>query len=215
MLLEWPREKQELYLDALLLAGRVFWGPDLEFVQEIREDRTGEDLARLAGLLEGAAGEAALGLGRSLGEFDSAQEAFVEWEAEYVSLFVNAPGGVAVPLYQSVHDSEEGLVMGPAAQRMAARLETAGLSANLPQGQPADHLAVELEYLFLVLEEAVSEEDRVALDEAAAFAREELVPWLERVTARLAQAAPDGLYTRAAALALGLARVAARQIART
>lgn len=69
--------------------------------------------------------------------------------ALHISLFVNAPGGVPVPLYESCHVGESRQVMGPSALAMRQRFEQVGVEPV--QSEPPDHLPLEVEYLYLLL----------------------------------------------------------------
>lgn len=105
-----------------------------------------------------------------------------ELEAEYVRLFVNHRGGLAVPLCQSCYQGE-GLLMGPAADAMLARLTQAGFTVHESLGLPPDHLAIQIEYLMTLFPEFDSGPD--GADQAAGFARDVLLDWLDPLIQRL------------------------------
>jgi TorA-specific chaperone len=71
-------------------------------------------------------------------------------ESEYVRIFINTKGGVAAPLYHSVYQAGSSGLMGPAARDMARRISESGLAIGA-EGEPADHLCVEIEYLSRLL----------------------------------------------------------------
>jgi TorA-specific chaperone len=126
-----------------------------------------------------------------------------ELETAYVRLFVNHLGGVTAPLYHSVYQGE-GLTMGPPAQEMARRLAEAGLSLPPEVPEPADHLAVELEYLILLLEQGWQQGDPERLAEAAEFAGQFVLPWLVKLAERLAGETECPFYPQAVRLTQGL-----------
>jgi TorA maturation chaperone TorD len=118
-----------------------------------------------------------------------------ELEAEYVRLFINHRGGLAVPLCQSCYQGE-GLLMGPAADAMLARLAQAGLTVHESLGLPPDHLAIQIEYLMTLFPEFDSRPDKSGpgdpgLDDsgqAADFAQNVLLAWLDPLIQRLKSA---------------------------
>lgn len=116
-------------------------------------------------------------------------------EHEYVRLFVNTRGGVAATPYQSVYEpGGERSLMGPPAQRMAARLRSHGLDVG--QGEPPDHIAVELE-LLLHFVHSIREGEAGAIHHAQ-YLISELASWVPRFVAAVRTADPLPEYAAAA-----------------
>ena len=95
------------------------------------------------------------------------------------------------------------------ADMMTLRLEAAGLDIEEKTSEPPDHLAVELEYLFLLYEEALSGANRVMRAEARSFAGKEMLPWLEKFEARISEVDDSAFYTAVAGLLVSALMTAA------
>jgi|AntDeeMinimDraft_5_1070356.scaffolds.fasta_scaffold09289_2 TorA-specific chaperone len=107
----------------------------------------------------------------------------LELAADFAELFlVDAHGGA--PLYASMYAAEgKGTLLGAPAARMEVRLAAAGYAIKDNVGEPADHLAVMLDYLGQYLETG-----KGAVDETPGeFVRGELCPWLPTLTKRCAR----------------------------
>ncbi|MCB2188158.1 MAG: molecular chaperone TorD family protein [Deltaproteobacteria bacterium] len=176
-LASWSPADLAAWLDALALVARGFWGPDPQLGRALASPDLPGEMDRLAGLLGPAGGARAREFAARAGEISQAEAAPELLEEAYVKLFVNRPGGAPAPLYQSCYTGTDRRLMGPAAQRMAARLAAAGLAVNGPGGEPPDHLAAELEYLFGLVE-AAAQGGGAAWDGVAEFAGGELAGWL-------------------------------------
>lgn len=199
----------EACLNGLALLAQCFWPPEPELIEDLLSGRAQADLDRLAGLI-GPSGGPEEPTGEEVDSIRgyvaaTGEDLAVELEAAYIRLFGAARGGLIAPPYQSCYE-EAGLLMGRPAEMMAARLAEAGIDLSGRTAEPPDHLAVELEYLFLILEAAVVGGRPDDLAEAARFARTEMSPWLAEFTARLDGQAGAGFYQAAARLALATVR---------
>ena len=194
--------EREALLDGLTLMSRIFWGPDASLCQDLCGPA--EDiLSQLSNLLSPPGPAAARDLTDILNSHEDQAALCAQLEPAYVRLFVSDQGGVAAPLYHSCYQGE-GLLMGPPAQEMALRLETAGLGLEEESAEPPDHLAVELEYLILLLEDGWSHDDPALLAEAGDFAGSFMLPWIEGFLARLAGETGSRFYPLAAELLTAL-----------
>jgi TorA maturation chaperone TorD len=193
---------RETLLDGLALLARIFWGPEASLCQDLC-GYAQESLSRLTNLLSPPGPAAARELGNYLIPYDDPAELCARLEPAYVRLFVSDQGGVVAPLYHSCYQGE-GLLMGPPAQEMARRLEAAGLSLEDESAEPPDHLAVELEYLILLLEDGWSHDDPALLNETGEFAGNFMLPWTEAFLARLAGETDSRFYPLAAELLTAL-----------
>jgi len=122
----------------------------------------------------------------SVNDFGNPDSLCEHLEQAYVRLFVSHRGGIAAPLYQSCYEGENASLMGRAALEMKARMENRGLNVSASLHEPPDHLAIELEYLYFLLERGWREGNDDLLGEAARFAPTVMLPWLTRVSERLA-----------------------------
>ena len=141
-----------LLLNGLPLLSQAFWGPTGEWCEEMQQAATTDELGKL-GTLAGNP-DAARTMAASMKGFGGFQRACEVLEEDYVRLFIAHRGGIAASLHQSVHESEDGRLMGRPAKMMEMRLKASGLELPKEGSVPADHLAVEIEYLTLLLEGA-------------------------------------------------------------
>ena len=168
-----------------LLAGiqrlcQIFWGPSetscrqmfepsflqpFEAIVSRTKKRWAADLGDLHNLLEGFSDPASL---------------FAYLEQGYVRLFVNAKEGIAAPLYASCYEDEtDPHLMGAAAVRMRKTLLDLGISISDDIGEPPDHLSIELEVLYYLLNQAGGPDHRISITKAADFAAESMIPWIK------------------------------------
>jgi TorA maturation chaperone TorD len=196
------QQEKDLLLDSLTLLARIFWGPEASLCQDLCGPAQ-EILEQVGNLLSPPGPAAARELNQALSAFDDPAGLCAQLETAYVRLFVSDQGGVAAPLYHSCYQGE-GLLMGPAAQEMARRLEAAGLGLEEESAEPPDHLAVELEYLILLLEDGWSHDDPALLAEAGEFAGRFMLPWVEGFLSRLSAETEARFYPLAAELLTAL-----------
>lgn len=120
----------------------------------------------------------------------------LELAADFAELFL-ADARSGAPPYASLYADETGRFHGAPAERMEARLAQAGYAVQREVGEPADHLAIMLDYLgrrLMTLAEASGEGEEIASGETRealrrdirAFLAEELCLWLPRLVARSA-----------------------------
>ncbi len=202
-------------LAAISTLCRVFWGPDVPFCRELLE---GAALAPFETLFGKSGHPAAADLGRlqtAVGAFNDPDSLCEHLEQAYVRLFVSHHGGISAPLYQSCYEGQNATLMGPAALDMRARLERRGLNVSADLREPPDHLAIELEYLYFLLEKGWREGDHGLLREAAEFSSAVMLPWLTRFNRRLAGETECCFYPLAATLLVHvLEKAVSRQLTR-
>jgi TorA-specific chaperone len=128
----------------------------------------------------------------------------LELAADFATLFLGDARHCAAP-YASCYLSERGGFMAEPAQRMAERLADAGVAPAEDFNEPADHLAVMLDYLaggYRQLAETRTPAERdTALAGIGQFLRQELCSWLPAFSQRAARLAPaSAFYPALAAL---------------
>jgi TorA-specific chaperone len=101
--------------------------------------------------------------------------------------------------------------MGEPAAMMTKRLQSKKLSLADTLHEPPDHLSIELEYLYFLLQKGWAEDDRMLIAEAAEFAGESMLPWVGTFRDKLTAAAPSPFYPMMAALLLCLLRCVTEQ----
>ncbi|MBI5602900.1 MAG: molecular chaperone TorD family protein [Deltaproteobacteria bacterium] len=124
-----------------------------------------------------------------LNHFPTAPALFDGLEEEYVRLFISDRRGIRAPLYAScygaINSAERAPLMGEPALAMQERFRSKGLSLADDIGEPPDHLSIELEYLYFLLERGWAEDDDLLLKEAGQFASEIMLPWVGQLRQRL------------------------------
>jgi putative dimethyl sulfoxide reductase chaperone len=185
-------------LQTLQIMSTLFWGPDLEKCRALIESNYWEPLEGLLPHLGGQAVPILDGLKSLLYSFNSAQALFEELEEEYIRLFISALGGIPTPLYASCYARDtppgKGPLMGEPALAMEAIFRSKGLSLAGEIGEPPDHLSIELEYLFYLLNSDWTEQNGTLIEEASAFAKDQMLPWVRQVEAGLAGGASPGRF---------------------
>ena len=176
-------EDLSLLLNGLPLLSQAFWGPCGDWCEEIHRAANTGELEKLGELAGGH--EAARAMTAYMKGFGDFKQACEDLEEAYVRLFISYRGGITASLHHSAYESEGGRLMGRPAKMMEMRLKAAGLALPQEGSVPADHLAVEVEYLTLLLEGAFEEGGENLLATAQDFSRTELRPWLEQLTKRL------------------------------
>jgi TorA-specific chaperone len=184
---------------------RIFWGPSEAFCRQMLElsflqpfeaigspakTRWTADLSDLQNLLEGFSDPASL---------------FAYLEQGYVRLFVNAKDGIAAPLYASCYEDEtDPHLMGAAAVRMQKTLNDLGIRISDDVSEPPDHLSIELEVLYYLLNQAEGPDHRISITQAADFAAEFMIPWINTFYQRLVDEVHCRFYPLATAVLLGV-----------
>ena len=187
-------------LEFLKMTSALFWGPDLETCRKMRAPDYFTSLDRLAARLDPLPRDVQARLKGHVKGFADAHALCNQLEEEYIPLFVNARGGIAAPLYQSCYPApdaprEAASLMGAPAERMQARLTGRELGLANGLNEPPDHLAVEIEYLYFLIEKGWGQGDADLIAEAADFVKTEMLAWIPRFEDRLRAAAPNSFYT--------------------
>jgi len=182
-------EKQTI-LEVVQKMSYFFWGPTLEQCQQMREVPFWLPIEKGLLLLDPPADEVFTEIQTLLNHYSTAQALFDGLEEEYVRLFISDRQGLQAPLYASCYvaaePGERAPLMGEPALAMQARFRSQGLSLADEVGEPPDHLAIELEYLYFLLEKGWSENGKVLLEEASSIGSEIMLPWVRQLQQRLA-----------------------------
>lgn len=132
-------------------------------------------------------------------------------EKQYVLFFISRKGGIRAPLYHSCYLSQNAPLMGEPARMMAERLKAAGLNLDSTLNELPDHIAVQGEYLYFLLEKGWREDNNRVITEAADFARETMLPWIVMLKDRLIKDEPEQFYTVSAELFCDLLKIISEQ----
>lgn len=201
-------------LELLQASCSVFWGPDREHCREMLASDYFLPWDIIGPLIACDPPDALKRLKAIVQTHTDFESLFNSLEESYVALFVNTRGGIAAPLYQSCYvetnnPQTAGILMGPPAAMMQQRLAALELSQDHSSNEPPDHLAIEIEYLYFLLQKGWVEQHTARLSEAAMFVDTELLEWVPRFEERLRTAHPDSFYALAAAMLVGTLRLIA------
>lgn len=197
-------DQKSRLLDGLILCGQFFWEPNLDLAAQILDGSLAAELIALGRMLPAEAGEDCHTLGGFGQGITRAGELAALLSAAHTRLFVAARDNLGAPPYQSVYESKEGLLMGPAALEMERRLAQLNLARGERLTEPADHLSIELEYLVRLLEKGWTEDQPELIRQAVAFAKEVMVPWVTQFNARLGRETDCLFYPAAGRLTAAL-----------
>ena len=178
--------EQTILLDGLKIMGRMFWGPSLEECTEMAREPYLNRLQSLKYILPGRSFDFLEQIVSTIKSFPDVDSLYQHLEECYVRLFISAKGGIVAPLYESCYEFEGAPLMGRAAAEMKERFEAKGLSVADTIKEPPDHLSMELEYLYFLLDKGWSERDGALVTEGSAFASETMLPWVSKLSERLA-----------------------------
>ena len=198
--------KRTLCLDVLKTLCRIFWGPDLELCQDIINGKFVKLLQNASTSFRMDLSAAVMAAARLAGRYEDAESLYIVLSDGYIALFVNDIGGIPVPLYHSCYMASDNRLMGPSAIDMRSRLEPHGLSISLPGNEPADHLSIELEYLYYLLNKGWSESSSRHVQEAVQFADDSMAGWVCCFYERIAADGRFPFYTITARLLCSIVR---------
>jgi TorA-specific chaperone len=167
----------------------LFWGPNLQKCHEILSGSYFQPFTPLKSVLKFNPPDVLQRMASGLKNFLTADSLFQHLETDYVRLFISHRDGIAAPLYEScyvgVEPGETVSLMGGPAVRMKRCLESKGLTIDSHVSEPPDHLSIELEYLYFLLEEGWGANNSAFVAEAASFAAEIMLPWVTKFHDRL------------------------------
>lgn len=182
-------------LEAVALLSQSYWGPTADSISDISRGIYLKPFEALKSLVDYKPPAILEELKTVGSDFADEDELFQCLEQAYVRLFINSREGVTAPLYASCYapgnePGEDSALMGPPALMMKERFESKGLSLGDHIHEPPDHLAIELEYLYFLLEKGWRDDDVSLLDEAVSFAGETMLPWVFKFQERIKRIAP-------------------------
>lgn len=193
-------DQKKTVLTGLRHLCRLYWGPSPRLCRQMVDGRFTAPFHAMASLSLRGATDALTQIEACIGSASDATVLFQTLEETYVRLFISSRQGVAAPLYQSCYAYDGAPLMGPPALVMRERLAAVGLTLSGITQEPPDHLAVELEYLYFLLDKGWTHSDAAYTAEAADFIETELGTWIDPFTERVAQAPDPALFAPAAVL---------------
>lgn len=196
--------EQNILLDGLKMVSQIFWGPSGDRCVEMVEEDYLVRLEELTAVIdEKSRGNLRqiLSIIRSFKDGDSLCEYL---EPAYVRLFISAKEGIPAPLYESCYEYENAPLMGKPASAMKERFEAKGLSIADEILEPPDHVSIELEYLYFLLGKGWNDKDEAYITEASAFASDVMLPWVSKLSKRLASEKECRFYPLSATVLMGI-----------
>ena len=178
--------EQVILLDGLKIMGQTFWGPSVVECTEMVKENYLNRLDSLTSVLKTGAGNRLHEIGSIIKSFSDGDSLYQHLEEGYVRLFISAKGSITAPLYESCYEFEGAPLMGRAATEMKERFEGKDLSVADTIQEPPDHLSIELEYLYFLLDKGWRDQDGALVNEGSAFAAETMLPWVSKLHERLA-----------------------------
>ncbi len=174
-------ENKNAVVDGIKIMSQLFWGPDLDSCQQMIENNFFQSFECFPTKSETGFSVHLDQIKPIVHSFDTHQSLYDHLNECYVRLFVNSREGIAAPLYASCYEFENAPMMGKSAVEMTKRFESKGLSMENIVHEPPDHLAIELEYLFFLLQE----KDELISNEAVSFVTETMLNWVRVFDQRL------------------------------
>jgi TorA maturation chaperone TorD len=193
-----------------LLAGvqrlcEIFWGPSEASCRQMLEPSFLQPFEDIVSRTKARWATDLSDLQHLLGGFSDPASLFAYLEQGYVRLFVNAKDGIAAPLYASCYEDEtDPHLMGAAAVQMQRTLMDLGISISDDVSEPPDHLSIELEVLYYLLNQAEGPDHRISITKAADFAAESMIPWINTLYQRLVDEVHCRFYPLITAVLLGV-----------
>ena len=196
--------EQSILLDGLKLISQIFWVPSGDRCVEMVEEEFLTRLEELTSVIDETSTEDLRQMLSIIRRFKDGNSLCEYLEPAYVRLFISAREGITAPLYESCYEYEDAPLMGKPASAMKERFEAKGLSIADTIGEPPDHISIELEYLFFLLEKGWNEKDEDLVTEASVFASEVMLPWVSKLSGRLASEQECRFYPLVATVLIGI-----------
>ena len=203
--------EQTILLDGLKIMGRIFWGPSLEECTEMVKEKYLDRLQSLTSVLKSGADNGLHEIISIIQSFPDGDSLYQHLEEGYVRLFISAKGGIVAPLYESCYEFEGAPLMGRAATEMKERFEAKGMSVADNVQEPPDHISIELEYLYFLLDKGWREKYDALIVEAAEFSSDTLLPWVSELSEKLASEEECRYYPLMATIVVEILTVIGRQ----
>jgi len=201
--------EQTILLDGLKIMGQTFWGPSVEECTEMVREAYLNRLQSLKSILPGRSFDSLEQIVSTIKSFPDVDSLYQHLEECYVRLFISAKGGIVAPLYESCYEFEGAPLMGRAATEMKERFEAKGMSVADNVQEPPDHISIELEYLYFLLDKGWRDQDGALVAEGSAFASDRMLPWISELSEKLASEEECRYYPLMAAVLLQVLTVMA------
>ena len=181
---------QAALLEGVALLSQFYWGPTVDGSRDMLRGTYLKPFEALKPIIHYEPPGILDELKAISTSFKSEDEIFQHLEQAYVRLFINSRDGITAPLYASCYmpggaPEIDSPLMGPPAVMIKERFESKGLSLGDHIHDPPDHISIELEYLYFLLERGWSTDDAALMDEAVSFSTDIMLPWVLKFQQRL------------------------------
>lgn len=137
----------------------------------------------------------------ALNRLQNREDAQLELSADYCDLFLKSDKNAALP-YASMYIGKQGLLNDVPAQEMAALMSKHGIAVSESLNEPADHIAIELDFLGNLIIRSNELEQEKHLDEALieqeSFIQTHILSWIPQFSAKCDQYDEFGFYASVA-----------------
>lgn len=139
----------------------------------------------------------------ALNRLQTREDAQLELAADFCELFLTSDKNAALP-YASMYIGESGLLNDKPAQEMAALMEEKGIAIKEGLNEPADHIALELDFLgnMIIRSNELEKLEHIndALLDQKAFIEKYLLSWFPQFKEKCVQHDEFGFYAGVASL---------------
>jgi len=139
----------------------------------------------------------------ALNRLQTREDVHLELAADFCGLFLTTEKNAALP-YASMYIGKSGLLNDEPAKQVEQLMKDKGISMQEGFNEPADHLAVELDFLgnLIIRSNELEKEDKfeAALFEQKQFIDEHLLTWLPQFEQKCQQFDDFGFYSAVATL---------------
>ncbi|MDN3698098.1 molecular chaperone TorD [Vibrio cortegadensis] len=137
----------------------------------------------------------------ALNRLQNREDAQLELSADYCDLFLKSDKNAALP-YASMYIGKQGLLNDVPAQEMAALMSKHGIAVSESLNEPADHIAIELDFLgnLIIRSNELEQEKHLddALIEQESFIQTHILSWIPQFSAKCDQYDEFGFYASVA-----------------
>jgi TorA-specific chaperone len=146
----------------------------------------------------------------SLNQLQDREDAQLELSADFCDLFLKTDKHGALP-YASMYIGKSGLLNDTPAQDMADLLAKHNIAVDKNLNEPADHIAIELDFLGNLIIRSNELESAVHMEEAlryqANFIESQLLTWLPEFTQRCKKQDEFGFYSAVSSVLLAFCNI--------
>jgi TorA-specific chaperone len=214
------KKMQTALLDGVASLARIYWGPDPDSSRELLQGSFLSPFEILESRVAFEPPDILADLKGIMNEWVDENAIFNTLEEAYVRLFINSRQGITAPLYASCYvdgtpPGENAPLMGPPADLMRKRFASKRLAMSETMHEPPDHLSIELEYLYFLLQRGWTDSDPVLLSEGVSFAGEDMLPWVAKLQQRICDESRCRFYPLITSVAVSILAYLGQQLPST